>query len=125
MGEEKEAEEAAKKKDNDGENKSDYSYLLSMPMWSLTKERIDKLEAEVLKRQKELKKVKNTTVEQFWLTDLEEFEVELKKLVEEEKKDIDKEIPLSSKAKKSKGRDMFAKKDKKPTKAEINLKKEC
>lgn len=122
--EEKEAEEAAKKKDSDGESKSDYSYLLSMPMWSLTKERIDKLEAEVLKRQKELKKVKNTTVEQFWLTDLDEFEVELNKLLEEEKKEMDKEMPLKT-GKKSKGRDMFSKKDKKPTKAETSLKKEC
>merc|ERR1712170_71162 len=92
--EEKEREKADKDDSEGGsEARSDYSYLLSMPMWSLTKERIEKLEAEVLKRQKELKKVKNTTAEQFWLKDIEDFEVEWKKILEDEQKEIDKEMP--------------------------------
>merc|ERR1712048_185538 len=67
-----------------------YNYLLGQQLWSLTRERKEKLEKEMKEKQDELEKTKNPTKEQFWLNDLEKFEqsydaneVQIKKLKEE------------------------------------------
>jgi DNA topoisomerase-2 len=54
-----------------------YDYLLNMPMRSMTKEQLKKL-LELVKSQKEkLNSLKETTLEQMWLSDLDELEKKL------------------------------------------------
>ncbi|KAI9916196.1 hypothetical protein PsorP6_017912 [Peronosclerospora sorghi] len=77
----------SKKKSNDEEsNESEeednivsdtskvYDYLLSMKIWSLTKERVDKLRAELEDRKQEFTLLEGRTVEDLWLTDLDALE---------------------------------------------------
>ncbi|KAJ1611468.1 DNA topoisomerase II, partial [Cryptosporidium canis] len=57
-----------------------YDYLLSMPLWSLTKERMELLEAELLKKTSEYERLLNTSIEEIWGFELDE----LLKVIEEE-----------------------------------------
>ncbi len=54
--------------------KPSYDYLVGMPMWSLTQEKIDELEANFNEKETELNKYKNTTTKTLWLGELEELE---------------------------------------------------
>lgn len=54
-----------------------YNYLLSMPIWSLTQEKVDKLRAEVAAKKAELDELRATAPEQMWETDLEMLEIAL------------------------------------------------
>jgi DNA topoisomerase-2 len=56
--------------DNDAKN---YDYLLSMPIWSLTMERVKKLQDQLNERKKELDELLSTSAEQFWEADLDAF----------------------------------------------------
>uniref|UniRef100_H3G7M6 DNA topoisomerase 2 n=1 Tax=Phytophthora ramorum TaxID=164328 RepID=H3G7M6_PHYRM len=58
-----------------------YDYLLSMKIWSLTKERVDKLRAELQDREQEFSVLEGRTVQDLWITDLDALE---KMLVETE-----------------------------------------
>jgi DNA topoisomerase-2 len=55
-------------------SKPSYDYLVGMPMWSLTQEKIDELEANFNEKETELNKYKNTTTKDLWLGELEELE---------------------------------------------------
>ena len=66
----------------------DYDYLLGMPMWNLTQEKKDEICRKRDDKQQELEKLKATTKEDLWETDLEEFmlkldEVEAKEAAED------------------------------------------
>ena len=50
-----------------------YSYLLGMPIYSLTKEKIDELNAAAKKRGDEIKSLKKTKEKDLWLEDLNEL----------------------------------------------------
>jgi DNA topoisomerase II len=52
----------------------DFDYLLSMPLASLTRERIVALEAEVAKREEDLIQIQAATLEDMWRQDLEKLE---------------------------------------------------
>jgi DNA topoisomerase II len=52
----------------------DYDYLLSMPLWSLTMERVEKLCAERNQKAAEKVKMEETTVADLWLRDLTRLE---------------------------------------------------
>ena len=80
----------------------DFSYLLGMPMWNLTQEKKDAIVKNRDERQQELKRLKATSKEDMWRTDLEEF---LTKLDEVEAQEIadQNEAAASSKMKKVKG----------------------
>jgi DNA topoisomerase-2 len=73
--------------ETDNETKDDFNYLLSMPLWNLTLEKKE----EILKQQKEktrqLKNLREKTIEQLWLDDLNEFTTELDKFEIKEKED--------------------------------------
>ncbi|KAG2773761.1 hypothetical protein JG687_00009489 [Phytophthora cactorum] len=87
------APKTKKKTDSDDSNESEdeelsvadasrgYDYLLSMKIWSLTKERVDKLRAELQEREQEYTVLEGRTVQDLWLTDLDALE---KMLVETE-----------------------------------------
>ncbi|TDH72733.1 hypothetical protein CCR75_003686 [Bremia lactucae] len=87
------APKSKKKTDNEDSNESNdeestavdanrgYDYLLSMRIWSLTKERVDSLRAELEERKQEYSVLEGRTEQNLWLTDLDALE---KMLVETE-----------------------------------------
>jgi len=54
-----------------------YDYLLGMPLWSLTLERVEQLQAQLNSKEAELKELLATTTKQMWAKDLEAFLVGL------------------------------------------------
>eukprot|EP00746_Dinoflagellata_sp_MGD_P162675 gnl/MRDRNA2_/MRDRNA2_90336_c0_seq1.p1 gnl/MRDRNA2_/MRDRNA2_90336_c0~~gnl/MRDRNA2_/MRDRNA2_90336_c0_seq1.p1 ORF type:complete len:1412 (-),score=403.96 gnl/MRDRNA2_/MRDRNA2_90336_c0_seq1:195-4430(-) len=68
-----------KKKDEDEEEaaadegapeKSDYDYLLGMPLWNLTQEKVDELKKQLEAKKAELADVQATSIEMMWDKDL-------------------------------------------------------
>lgn len=51
-----------------------YDYLLSMPMRSMTHENLNRLQDLIKSQKQKLDEIKNTTLENMWLKDLEELE---------------------------------------------------
>jgi DNA topoisomerase-2 len=80
-----------------------YSYLINLPLWSLTFEKIEELKSELEMKELLLAEYLSKTVEQIWLGELDEFEKAYTKwLVEldEDQKREDK-LTLKTKAKSS------------------------
>ena len=65
--------------DNIDDEKGSYDYLLKMPIYSLTAEKIDKLMKEKDNLMKQLSQLKETTVEQLWGADLDKMKMQLLK----------------------------------------------
>ena len=84
--------ESLKKADRDS---ASYDYLIKLPIYSLTKEKIEELKAEKDKLLKQLASLDAKTVKQLWLDDLEVFEKEYKNFMTNYKyNDLDsKEYP--------------------------------
>lgn len=61
-------------KDDPGENNSGYDYLLSMPLWSLTRERVARLRKQRDEKQCELDEMRKITPQALWETDLATLE---------------------------------------------------
>ena len=59
-----------------------YKYLLKLPKDSVSEENVKKLLNEKERKEKELSELSSKTVEQMWMKDLEELEVEYNKFVE-------------------------------------------
>ena len=58
---------------NAEEDKKSFRYITDMAMFSLTKEKIDKLNEEYLAKKKELDDYKSITIRQLWKREIEEF----------------------------------------------------
>ncbi|EOD22469.1 hypothetical protein EMIHUDRAFT_458166 [Emiliania huxleyi CCMP1516] len=54
-----------------------YDYLLSMPLWSLTRERVEQLRGECTAKEAELQTLLATSPRQLWAADLDAFEAGL------------------------------------------------
>ncbi|KAI1876939.1 uncharacterized protein JN550_001011 [Neoarthrinium moseri] len=54
----------------------DYDYLLSMPIWSFTQERLDRLKDQLIKKKAEHDELEAKSEKDLWCTDLDEFEAE-------------------------------------------------
>jgi len=52
---------------------NDYKYLVKMPMDSVTEENVDKLLKSKLSKELELEKIKTTTINQMWISELDEL----------------------------------------------------
>jgi DNA topoisomerase II len=52
-------------------SKPSYDYLVGMPMWTLTQEKIDELESNYNEKKQELDTYKNTTIQSLWLGELD------------------------------------------------------
>uniref|UniRef100_A0A672ZM37 DNA topoisomerase 2 n=1 Tax=Sphaeramia orbicularis TaxID=375764 RepID=A0A672ZM37_9TELE len=74
LAQEKEEEEGAEKEETSG---PDYNYLLSMPMWFLTKEKKEELCKQRDSKLTELNTLKNKTPADLWKEDLAAFSEEL------------------------------------------------
>jgi len=71
-----ETEDAAEDEDGgkvNGEMLSDFDYLLGMPIWSLTKEKIVKLTEQAGDKEHELKRLLEKSPKELWNTDLDLF----------------------------------------------------
>ncbi|XP_074594047.1 DNA topoisomerase 2-alpha-like [Brevipalpus obovatus] len=64
----------------------DVAYLLSMPMHSMVREKVDELVEKKEKKKAELDQINRTTIEDLWRKDLDDF---LEELVKVEKKEIE------------------------------------
>ncbi|KAI1281234.1 DNA topoisomerase [Xylaria sp. FL0933] len=53
-----------------------YDYLLAMPIWSFTQERLDRLKELILKKKAEHDELKRLSEKDLWCKDLDDFEVE-------------------------------------------------
>ena len=61
----------------------EYKYLVRMPMDSVSDENVEKLVAEHRSKSTELERIKNTTIQQMWLTELDILENEYKEYQKE------------------------------------------
>lgn len=86
-----------------------YDYLLSMPLWNLTREKVDNLKAERDQKQKELDTLLGTSVRELWCRDLDEF-MEEWDAFEHEMNDAEEKAALKALPKGSKGAKAAAKK---------------
>lgn len=77
----------------------DFDYLLSMPLWSLTLERVEQLRRELENKQKDLCVLQNTRVTDLWERDLSEFERGLSDHEERERLEIETGKKLKPKKK--------------------------
>ncbi|POS85094.1 putative DNA topoisomerase 2 [Erysiphe pulchra] len=62
----------------------DYDYLLSLPIWSLTQERVDKLKDQMLNKKKEHDDLKLLSEKDLWCRDLDDFIQEWNNQLKEE-----------------------------------------
>lgn len=58
--------------DEDG-GARDFDYLLGMPIWSLTQERVDRLKQQMVDKKKQLDDLKALSEKDLWCADLDEF----------------------------------------------------
>ena len=65
---------------------SDYKYLVKMPMDSVSEENVEKLLNERNSKAEQLEQIKNTTIEQMWMTELEILEQEYQEYLKERKR---------------------------------------
>ncbi|KAL8734333.1 MAG: hypothetical protein Q9166_001531 [cf. Caloplaca sp. 2 TL-2023] len=79
--------------DNDEENEEDvetgassYDYLLGMPLWSLTQERVEKLKQHIGDREFQIDTLLKMSKEDLWRADLDDFIKEWKFQLEDEEK---------------------------------------
>lgn len=77
------------------ENKS-YDYLLSMPIYSLTKEKIDELQKKIDNLEEELERIESTTEIQQWKVELNELRKSIDKVykADEEKEQKDAKVKV-------------------------------
>jgi DNA topoisomerase-2 len=74
--------------DSISEGLKGYSYLTSLPLLSLTYEKVQELLREKAGKEEELMDVKNRSTKQMWLTDLDEFEVALNQHEDQELEEL-------------------------------------
>ncbi len=91
--------------EKDEKDVSNYQYLLTMHIRSFTKQKLEFLQNEIDKIEKEVARVKKTSPEQMWTHDLDEFESEYHKLYDDVKENSkenakEKEVKEMKKTKK-------------------------
>ncbi|CAN2389744.1 DNA topoisomerase II activity [Pristimantis euphronides] len=96
----KEAQEKAAEEDDNGDQNEDnssdsgttsgpdFNYILNMPLWSLSKEKVDELVKQRDMKGKELNDLKRKTPPDLWKEDLAAFVDELEKVEAQEKEDF-------------------------------------
>jgi DNA topoisomerase II len=77
----------------------DYKYLVKMPMDSVSEENVEKLNKECKQKEEELNNIKNTTIQQMWLSELEILEKEYLEYQKERELSQIGEIDLKNKSK--------------------------
>lgn len=67
-----------------------YAYLMEIPIYNLTSDRLDKLRGEMEKLESEMEKYKSTSIEMIWMGELLSLQDVYDKFVESPKKKMDK-----------------------------------
>jgi len=70
------------------EKKCGYNYLLAMPLWSLTLEKVEELRRQLKQKEEELDKLLRTSIQEIWGLDLDAIQAgldERDRLEEEER----------------------------------------
>jgi DNA topoisomerase-2 len=78
----KDADEPSGQGQQGQQGQQGYKYLLKLPMDSVSEENVHKLLNEKEKKDKELSELSSKSVEEMWVKDLEELEVEYNKFIE-------------------------------------------
>ena len=65
--------EGDEKEDQGGAVKQEYNYLMQMKLWTVTEERIEKLEHELADVERRLEELRRTGIEEMWDKELELF----------------------------------------------------
>lgn len=98
----------------------DFNYLLEMPLWSLTYERVVVIQEDKEKKQDELNELANTDSRKIWIKDLNNLAAVLKEIEIEEENDRIETNKLKEEAKKEGGK---KRKNANPDKADKDGKK--
>lgn len=85
---------------------SSYDYLLNMPLWSLTKERYEKLLSQQDEKQKALDLLLTRSAKDLWIIDLDEFDIAYEKFLkaDTEKFQFDEDIKPTASVKRKRAR---------------------
>ena len=94
--------------------KPSYDYLVGMPMWSLTQEKIDELEQDYNNKKDELDAYRNMSVQDLWISELNDLETYYLKWYENTLNSFD------STAKKTKGKKIVDTEKPKKNKSTVN-----
>lgn len=70
-----------------------FDYLLSMPIWSLTAEKINNLEKDMAAKKQQVEELENSTPEQLWKNDLEDFKKEYGKFLDRNPVETSDQLP--------------------------------
>lgn len=65
----------------------EFNYLLSMPIWSLTYEKVEELKKQLKNTEEELVNLQKVKIEDMWLDDLDKFVCVLKEVEEEQEQE--------------------------------------
>ena len=68
---------------NNDFNDNDFDYLMNLNIWNLTPEKINELEDLIKNEKIEFEKLKKSNVQEIWIKDLEMFEIEYLKILNE------------------------------------------
>ena len=60
--------------DKESSSKMNFDYLLSMPLYSLTKDKIEELQKKITEKKEQIKHLEGLTEADIWLQELEAFE---------------------------------------------------
>ncbi len=88
--EEEMAEEAKRqdttKEEEAAEERTGYDYLLNMPMWSLTFEKVQQLSKELAEKEQQERTLQKTSIENLWAVDLDQLEKDLGRMAKADEK---------------------------------------
>ena len=79
------------------EDDKEFKYLVKMPMDSVSEENVEKMLNEHKEKANELERIKSTTIEEMWLSELEVLENEYKEYQKERKQSQTGEVKVSNK----------------------------
>lgn len=60
--------------DKESSSKMNFDYLLSMPLYSLTKDKIEELQKKITEKKEQIKHLEGLTEADIWLQELDAFE---------------------------------------------------
>lgn len=83
----KKEDESDKEDEPETPLQKEYDYLLTMPLWSLTEEMVDKLKAQLQRKKGEYEQLDGMNVCQMWTKDIDDFLEMLQQVEAEEERD--------------------------------------
>ena len=78
-----------KQTESDGKMKTNYDYLIKMPIWNLTYEKKEELLKELNSKNEMLTNIQKKKIETMWLDNLKTFEIEYEKYIKNRIKELD------------------------------------